>query len=233
MIGWQQIAVFLIVIIGFGLLISSVVELIGRKHAEKFIDERGVVRTFRHRRRQFRPIRGLSGVLLLVLAVLLLWATAFAQSYVGLSSDVQVARVRAMQFEGLPHQMSVELMQFDKEGQQIADKSYLLQGDRWMLQGNILKFPAWMNMLGFHSGYKLTRLQGQYDDPELERNEKHSVIVLNGGDDDFFKTVYKQAWSSPFVEAAYGNAVILPADGMTYNIFVSQTGLYAKPARTV
>jgi hypothetical protein len=43
--------------------------------------------------------------------------------------------------------------------------------------------------------------------------------------------VQEQAWTSPVVEAAYGNAVFLAADGKTYDVFVSQTGLFAKPSR--
>jgi hypothetical protein len=88
-----------------------------------------------------------------------------------------------------------------------------------------------MNIVGIHSGYKLTRLEGRFDDPNMEANAKHTVIVLNGGDDQFFKTVQEQAWVSPVVQAAYGNAVFLAADGKTYNVFVSQTGLYAQPAK--
>lgn len=228
MIGWQQLILLLIAVAGLGLLISSIMGLVGG-HREKYVDREG--RHFYRHRRRFRAGRGVSGIVLLALALSLLWATFMVQSYLGLTGDVQVARVRAMQIEGLPHQMSVELTQYDKDGRQTSDKSYLVKGDRWQLQGNIIKFPAWLNILGLHSGYKLTRLEGQYDDPNLESSEKHTVIVLNGGDGDFFKTVYKQAWSSPFVDAAYGNAVIIPADGRTYTVLVSQTGLYAKPAK--
>ena len=40
-----------------------------------------------------------------------------------------------------------------------------------------------------------------------------------------------QAWVSPVIQAAYGNAVFLMADGKTYDVFVSQTGLYAMPEK--
>jgi len=54
-------------------------------------------------------------------------------------------------------------------------------------------------------------------------------VVLNGGDDNFFQTMRNQqgSWLSNFVEASYGNAVFNPADG-SYDVFVSQTGLWAK-----
>jgi hypothetical protein len=85
--------------------------------------------------------------------------------------------------------------------------------------------------VGLHSSYKLTRLEGRFDDPNLERHATHTVVDLNGGDDNFFKTVQEQAWVSPIVQGAYGNAVFLGADGKTYDVFVSQTGLYATPEK--
>jgi hypothetical protein len=226
-IGPPQIVLLLIAVLGLGLLIHSALSLT-RGHREVFEDEHGNRFYSKHRRR-FRWKRGVSGILLILLAVSILWMTLLVQTYLGLTSDITVARVHASTITNLPHMMSVELILYDGDGKQTSDNTYFVQGDRWMLQGNIIKFPTWLNILGVHSGYKLTRLEGQYDDPNDESNLKHTVVTLNGGDDNFFKTVYKQAWSSPFVDAAYGNAVIIPADGHTYNVLVSETGLYAKP----
>jgi hypothetical protein len=227
-IGLPQIVILLIAVLGLGLLVHSLLSLT-RGHREVFEDEDGNRFYSKHRRR-FRWKRGVSGIVLLLLAVSILWMTLLVQTYLGLTSDITVARVHASTVANLPHMMSVELILYDGDGKQTSDSTYFVQGDRWMLQGNIIKFPTWLNILGVHSGYKLTRLEGQYDDPNDESNLKHTVVTLNGGDDNFFKTVYKQAWSSPFVDAAYGNAVIIPADGHTYNVLVSETGLYAKSA---
>jgi len=127
--------------------------------------------------------------------------------------------------------MSVDLTLYDKNGQPSLEKTYLVNGDEWMLQGDIIKFPNWLNIVGLHSSYKLTRLEGRFDKSELERNSTHTVIDLNGGDDNFFTTVQEQAWVSPIVQGAYGNAVFLKADDRTYDVFVSQTGLFATPEK--
>ncbi len=227
-IGLPQIILLLIAVIGLSLLIHSAMSLT-RGHREVFEDEYGKRFYSKHRRR-FRWKRGVGGIILILLAVSILWMTLLVQTYLGLTSDIKVAQVHSSVVTNLPHMMSVELILYDGNGKQTSDNTYFVQGDRWMLQGNIIKFPTWLNILGLHSGYKLTRLEGQYDDPNDESTMKHTVVTLNGGDDNFFKTVYKQAWSSPFVDAAYGNAVIVPADGHTYNVLVSQTGLYAQPA---
>ncbi len=167
-------------------------------------DKDHYARTGRLPRRRFRFKRGLSGIVLLAVAISLLWVTFLVQSYLGLTSEIKVAQIRATPIT-----------------------KYLLQGDEWMLQGDIIKFPAWLNVVGLHSGYKLTRLEGRYDDINLERTAPHSAIELNGGDDNFFKTAYTQkSWFGAFVDA-YGNAVIQTAG--SFNVFATQDALIASP----
>src|SRR5713226_3272639 len=104
-VGWPQLILFLVAIMGLGLLISSLMG-VTRERAESFVDTSG--RPVHHRRRRFGVGRALGGVVLVALAVSLLWGTFMVQSYLGLTADVPVAHIRAMQIEGLPHQMSIE-----------------------------------------------------------------------------------------------------------------------------
>lgn len=54
-------------------------------------------------------------------------------------------------------------------------------------------------------------------------------VVLNGGDDNFFKAAYAQkSWFSWFVDASYGNAVF-QAPG-AFDVFATQDALIARPA---
>lgn len=117
---------------------------------------------------------------------------------------------------------------YDENGQQVSENMYQVNGNEWMLQGDIIKISNLLNVFGLHTGYKLTRLEGRFDDVNQERHATHTVVELNGGDDTFFKNVQAHRdWLWPFIDAQYGNAVYLPADG-TYNVYVSTTGLYAK-----
>lgn len=226
-IGWPQLLLFLIAVIGVGLLISS---LMGLRRDRDYYDE-ATGKYLTARRRYVRWGRGLSGIILLLVAISLLWVTFLVQTYLGLNSDIRVAQVHATTLSNEPNMMSVELILYDKAGHQVSDNSYAVRGNEWLLEGDVIKFPTWLNILGLHSGYKLTRLEGRYDDPNLEANAKHTVIVLNGGDDAFFKTVQEQAWTSPVIQAGYGSGTFVHADGKTYNVLISQTGLYAVPAR--
>jgi len=227
--GLPQLILFVIGFVGFILLVSMLTGLIIGEEIEREEDAEGGRRrvTKYVRRRHFRAGRGLSGIILIVIAVSLLWATFLVQSYLGVTGEIKVAHVRASAIANIPHAMSVELVLYDKNGNQTSDNTYVIQGDEWMLQGDIIKFPLWLNIVGLHSGYKLTRLEGRFDDPNLEANSRHSVVELNGGDDNFFKTAYAQrSWISPFVDAAYGNAVF-QASG-SFDVFATQDALIAR-----
>lgn len=232
-IGVPQVILFIIALIGLWLFITAAVGLLRRRDPYELKEEE--LRTGVPARRtwgfgRLRWKRGVGGVLLLAIAVSLLWLTFLVQTYLGLTGDIKVAQIRATS-TNLPHVMSVEVILYDQNGNTTSDKTYIVQGDEWMLQGDIIKFPSWLNILGLHSGFKLTRLEGRYDDVNMERNSPHTVIELNGGDDNFFKTVQEQAWTSPFVDSAYGSSTFLAPDGKPYNIFVSQDALHPEPAK--
>jgi hypothetical protein len=233
-IALPQLILFIIGLVGLGLLISSAMSLRGRSRYRDFEDEedaRKFGRPRQHRyHRRFRWGRGISGIVLLLIAISLLWLTFLVQSYLGLTGEIKVAHVRATAMTNVPHEMSVELTLYDSNGHPTSDNTYLLQGDEWMVQGDIVKFPAWVNFFGLHSGYKLTRLEGRYDDIKLENTAPHTAIALNGGDDKFFQTAYTQrSWFSWFVDASYGNAVF-QAPG-TFDVFATQDALIARPTK--
>ena len=234
--GWSQVILLIIALVGIFLLVNAFVGLRGRRRRYRDGDEDedgkfGRRRYERYGRFRLRYGRLLGGVILVFFAISLLWLSILMQTYLGLTSDIKVARVRATPVANIAHLMSVDLTLYDQNGHQTSEQTYVINGDEWMLQGDIIKFPTLLNIIGLHSGYKLTRLEGRFDDPNLEANSKHTVITLNGGDDNFFKTVQEQAWTSPFVQAAYGSGTFLQPDGKTYDVFVSQTGLYAAPEK--
>lgn len=168
--------------------------------------------------------------LLVVFAVCLItmYASVAIQSYGGLTNDIKVDHIRASAIANTSvPTLSVEVTTYDQQGHATSDKAYLVRGNEWELQANIIKFAPMFGMLGLHSGYKLTRLEGRYDSPALEANGKHTVAVLNGGDDGFFTTAHSlEGFIAPFIDATYGNAVF---DGPgSFDVYLSQSGLWAK-----
>ena len=229
-IGWPQVFLFIIALVGLFLLVNAFVGLRHRR-AYSYEDEERKFGRRRISRFHLRWGRLLGGTFLVFFAISLLWLSLLIQTYLGLTSDIKVARVHATAVANVPHLMSVDLTLYNQNGKQTSEQTYIINGDEWMLQGDIIKFPPWLNIFGLHSGYKLTRLEGRFDDPTLEANSHHVVVTLNGGDDNFFKTVQEQAWTSPFIQAAYGSGTFIQPDGKTYDVFVSQTGLYAAPEK--
>lgn len=229
-VGWQQILLIIIGLVGLWLFISAALGLL---YPHRFMNEEAkerYVRTGRLPRRRFRVTRGLSGIVLLAVAISLLWVAFLVQSYLGLTGEIKVAHIRATSIANVAHEMSVEVTLYDGNGHATSDNTYLLQGDEWMLQGDIVKFPAWLNVVGLHSGYKLTRLEGRFDDIQLENTARHTAIALNGGDDNFFKTMHdNRSWFAPFVDASYGNAVFQTPG--SFDVFATQDALIARPTK--
>jgi hypothetical protein len=161
---------------------------------------------------------------LILLAIGLLTCAVLATSFVmnGYSSNVLVAKVVAMPVANTQNELSVDVT---LPGGQ--EKAYLVAGNEWMLEGDVIKVSGLLTMAGLHSGYKLTRLEGRFDDPKSEANSKHTVVALSGGDDGVWQAAHTfSGVLAPFIDAEYGNAVF--AGPGTWNIYVSQTTLWAK-----
>ncbi len=224
--SWQQIVLLLVAIAAVGLIISSLMSLVVKvKEIEILEDEEG--RSYRRvrRRRHFRLHHGVTGLIILVVAVSLLWVTILMETYLGLTGTIKVARVHATQIQNADHQMEVEITSYDQYGHASDPKTYIIGGDEWVLQGSIIEFPSWLNLLGLHAGYKLTRLFGEYNDGRQDSKP----YFLNGGDDDFFKAARDKTLPVPMAQGYYGSAVIVPANGHTYDVYASQDAVKAEP----
>jgi hypothetical protein len=231
---WGPPQAVLLGIAGFGLVLAiwALFNPKSGKEVDVLEDKRGHrYHQYRHYRR-FRWPGTLGGVAMLLVALLLLWIAGAMQEYLGLTGKIMVAHVRAVQAKSAPGSapmMSVELTLYDQNGHAGSPQTYIVNGDEVFIGGDIIAFKSWMNILGFHSGYKLTKLEGMYSDVNLEEHAQHTVIVLNGGDDNFFNSAYHQGLTSLFVTAAYKNGSSVPTNGIGYNICVSQDAIVPQP----
>ncbi len=112
-IGWPQVILILIGLVGLWLFITAGWSLL---HPGSFLSEEEKERYRRTGyvpRRRFKAWRGLSGIVLLAVAVSLLWVTFLVQSYLGLTGEIKVAHIRATSIANVAHQMSVEVALYD------------------------------------------------------------------------------------------------------------------------
>ncbi|MFD4431865.1 hypothetical protein [Nocardia sp. NPDC058497] len=176
----------------------------------------------RHRRGPKAVLtRGAPALALLLVATLLLWIATLLQTYLGLTGEITAAHVIAKPVAGQSDQLDLELTVFDDEGAVDTRTTHIVEGNLWVLQANIVELHPWVNALGFHSGYKLTRLYGQRLDG---KHTTQDHIMLNGTDQDFFEDMNEGTWyTSPFIKSAYGNAVI--ATPGEYDVLISHDAI--------
>lgn len=170
--------------------------------------------------------RGTSALAILLVAVVILWVTTLLQTYLGLTGEVKAAHVVAKTVANTPHMLEVDLTLYGDKDHGEKQATYQVEGDMWALQANIVELDPWINALGFHSGYKVTRLFGErLDGTAVKQNQ----IFLNGSDQDFFQQMQSHSWyTNPFVRSAYGNAVIaMPG---SYDVYISQDAIKTRPA---
>ncbi|WP_280305734.1 hypothetical protein [Nocardia neocaledoniensis] len=186
--GLAQIGLLLLIALALALLVAAVLAA-RRRRGPKAI-----------------AARGLPGLALLLVAVLLLWIATLLQTYLGLTGEIKAAHVIAKPVAGQDTQLDIELTLFGEDGAPETTSTHRVEGNLWVLQANIVELHPWVNALGFHSGYKITRLYGQRLDGKSPTQDH---LFLNGGDRDFFEDMNSGTWyTSPFVKSAYGNAVI-------------------------
>lgn len=200
--GFVQIGLILIIVVALALLVSAL---------------------FMVRKVGLRVLigRGASGLVLLLAAVVMLWVATLMQTYLGLTGEIKAAHVVVKSIAGQEHKLEVDLTLFGDDEHPEVRKTYQVEGDMWVLQANIVELEPWVNALGFHSGYKVSRLYGQrLDGVATTQNQ----IFLNGDDQDFFTEMRESRWyTSPFVRSAYGNAVIQrPGE---YDVYISRDAI--------
>ncbi|MET8776238.1 hypothetical protein ABZV58_14575 [Nocardia sp. NPDC004654] len=200
--GIVQIGLILLILIAVALLVSALVKV--RRVGPRVLLGRGA-----------------GGLVLLVVAVLLLWVATLMQTYLGLSGEIKAAHVVVSEVAGEDHQLEVDLTLYGDDDNPERREKFRVQGDLWVLQANIVELEPWVNALGFHSGYKVSRLYGQRLDG-VATTQNH--IFLNGDDAGFFADMRDgKWWTDPFVRSAYGNAVI--ATPGEYDVYISRDAI--------
>ncbi|HWP91574.1 MAG TPA: hypothetical protein VNN20_05195 [Thermodesulfobacteriota bacterium] len=154
-----------------------------------------------------------------------LFFTAFIQSYQGFTKKELVAIVRSTPLDSGVDGMRIEL-KLVRNGEIEKAREFMIRGDQWSIEGDILKWKDWLNFLGLHTMYKLTRVRGRYVDTQEEIRNIPTVYSLVGNEEDpVWRWLHKYGHKLPFVTAVYGNTVFTyPSEEKTYAVYVTTSG---------
>lgn len=169
-------------------------------------------------------IQGISGALLISLALLVASLATNLHTYQRLTHENPVATLR---FEQLGPQHFRAILARPKAVAEI----YELKGDEWQLDARALKWKGFATVLGFDSGFQLERLSGRYHNVQQEGVAPRSVNILYKGEGiDIWSLAKRYPRWLPWVDAVYGSATYMPmAHGARYQVSMSQSGLIARP----
>ena len=193
--------------------------------------------------------RWVTGPLRLVGGAAAAWAAAAAallglnaQTYARLTYERPVAEITLKQLR--PQYFDATLSKPAADGMAADSRLYPVNGDDWRIEARVLKWKPWANVLGLNSQYRLERLAGRYENIEQERNGARSVhdisgdegpVQLMGQDIPWKPSVWatgqriRPHWDA--VDTLYGGATYMPmTDGAKYEVWITQSGLIARPA---
>lgn len=105
--------------------------------------------------------------------------------------------------------------------------TFMVAGDQLYVDAHVLKWQPWVNVLGVHTGYRLTRIGGRYRSLEAERDAERTVYGLSEAAPlDLLETVDRLPLVGRVVDATYGSGAFVPADDVgRHEVRVTTTGL--------
>jgi hypothetical protein len=162
------------------------------------------------------------------------------QTYSRLSYERPVASLSVGQLA--PQYFEVTVVQPATDDLPARTAVYPVNGDEWRMEAQVLKWKPWANIIGLDAQYRLDRLSGRYQDVDQERTGARSVHALYSeepGTVAGLQTLWSvSAWDMArkyrryvdAVDTLYGSAAYMPmADGGTYEVWITQSGLIARP----
>jgi hypothetical protein len=149
----------------------------------------------------------------------------FLRSYHAFTIERPVAEILSEPL-GAARANRITVIRFDPP----ASQEFLILGDQWMIEGDILKWDDWLNFLGLETRYRLTRVRGRYVSTHQEALEKPTVYSLVRDEHHFlWKYLYEYGHRLPFVSTVYGGAVFQVAKGShRFLLYVGPSGFIVR-----
>lgn len=182
-------------------------------------------RSLRRRRWSAGALASLSGLVLLLLGVLGWGVVLGTRGYRALACEEVAASVTARSTGPRSFRAVVE-----RPGS--PPDTFRIAGDQLYVDAHVLKWQPWVNVLGVHTGYRLTRIGGRYRSLEAERDAERTVYGLSEAPPlDLLETVDRLPMVGRVVDATYGSGAFVPADdGGSFEVRVTTSGLLIRSA---
>ncbi len=177
-----------------------------------------------------RAMKVLGSGCVFLFGLLLMVIVLFAQTYEAFTREEPVARIQCVSVEGLDYDMVLRFVPL-KGGKEGDPRLFRLNGDQWAVGGHILQWHSWLNLLGLHTGYRITRIEGRYLKAEDEASAKQTVFDLGESRTErIWHWLYRHHEEIPLVKAAYGNtAYTFPNEDETFLVMVTGSGFKVAP----
>lgn len=159
---------------------------------------------------------------------MLLFVGFFLRAYHAFTLEVPVARIEVMPTIE-PQTMRVNFTQLSNQNPSLNEQ-FLIRGDQWLVEGDILKWDNWLNFLGLQTRYRFTRIRGRYlkTADEIEK-EKSVYSLIEDEDRPFWQYLYQYGNKLPFVSTVYGNAIFQYGNKhKRFLIFVTPSGFVVR-----
>lgn len=161
---------------------------------------------------------------------MLLFLGFFLRTYHAFTYEAPVAEI-VTQPLGETQKGNVALLRFTSR-QSPTERYFLVRGDQWMIEGDILKWEEWLNFLGLHTRYRLTRLRGRFLNTEMEKKRPPTIhSLVNQEAHPLWGYLYRYGHELPLVSAVYGSAAFQLSDAQKrYQVYVSTAGFVVREA---
>lgn len=119
----------------------------------------------------------------------------------------------------------------NEDGVLAPPEEYMLTGDSFRMEADVVTFKPWANVLGSDALYRFDRIQGRFDSETAEvANPPTPWSMRQEAGIDLFRLPLGNGNPLQRVDAEFMNGAAMPmADGAIYEIQMSQRGLIPRP----
>lgn len=187
--------------------------------------------------RQYTTPKALASIRNFILIILwsavfgmLLFLGYFLRAYHVFTLEKPVASIEITPMNQ-PQTMKIQLVRIDADTGS-SPEEFIIKGDQWALEGDILKWDNWLNFLGLQTRYRFTRIRGRYLEAKDEIRKENTIHSLVRDEDHYFwQYLYQYGEKLPFVSTVYGNAVFQYGNRKKdFLIYVSNSGFIIREA---